>query len=178
MAVDAVADIVAGAVVALTLLLGASAARADGGTVQLQQADGAFVITVFTAPTPLRAGLVDISVLVQKRDGSAAVLDANVRLEIRSSTDRGATVRSAATREQATNKLLNAATVNVPSTGSWELHVVVQRGDDRAEVTCQLAVAAPLPPLLAHWPYLAFPPAAVLIFALHQWLRSRSIKAS
>jgi hypothetical protein len=177
MATDGIGAVV-GAVVALTLLLHAPPSWADGGAVQLQQADGAFVITVFTAPTPLRAGVADISVLVQTRDGSEAVLDADVRLELRSSTNDGATVRAAATREQATNKLLYAATVNVPSTGSWQLHVAVRRGDDRAEVTCQLAVAAPLPRLLAHWPYLAFPPATVLIFALHQWLRSRSIKAS
>lgn len=176
MAAHTIADV--SAVVALTLLLHAPPSWGDGGIVQLQQADGAFVITVFTAPTPLRVGLADISVLVQKRDGSDAVLDADVRLELQSSTDGGTTARAAATREQATNKLLYAATVNMPSSGSWELRVDVRRGDDRAAVTCRLAVAAPLPPLLTHWPYLAFPPVAVLIFALHQWLRSRSTKAS
>ena len=40
--------------------------RADGGTIRLSEQKGNYRITVFTAPTPLRAGPVDISVLVQE----------------------------------------------------------------------------------------------------------------
>ena len=49
------------------LLVGAcgEAARGDGGTVRLSRCEGGLRITVFTAPTPFRAGPVDISVLVQ-----------------------------------------------------------------------------------------------------------------
>lgn len=165
-------------VVALTLLVGTPVAWGDGGAVQLQQPRGPFLITVFTAPTPLRAGPADISVLVQNHDGRTPLLDADVRVELRSSAPGGAAIRTAATRQQATNKLLYAAPVNVPSAGSWELRITVRHAEEVADVACQIAVATPLPPLLAHWPYLAFPPAAVMVFALHQWLRSRSTKAS
>src|SRR5262245_5830682 len=40
-------------------------ARADGGAEQFERSAGPFVVTVFTTPSPLRAGLVDISLLIQ-----------------------------------------------------------------------------------------------------------------
>jgi len=162
----------------IVLLLLASAAGGDGGVVQLRQADGPFLVTVFTAPTPLRAGPADVSLLVQAGDRNEPVLDADVLVVLTPSNGDGTSIRTKATRQQATNKLLYAAAVNVPAAGSWELRVTVRRGPDMANVGSSIAVAAPLPPLLAHWPYLAFPPAAVTVFALHQWLRSRSNKAS
>ena len=164
-------------VVALTLLV-ATRALGDGGAVQVRQADGPFVVTIFTAPTPLRAGPVDISVLVQTRDGNQPVLDAQVFVTLKSSTGDPPAIETAATRQQATNKLLFATVVNLPFAGPWDLRVTVRRGQEAAEVSCEVAVAAALPPLLSHWPYLAFPPVAVLIFTLHQWVRSRSSKAS
>ena len=159
------------------VLLAAGQARADGGAVQVWQADGSFVVTVFAAPTPLRAGPVDLSVLVQRTDSDAAVLNADVLLTLMSPYD-GALIHAAATQQQATNKLLYAAALNLPVAGVWDLRVAVRSGSDVAHVGCPLDVAAALPPLLAHWPYLAFPPLAVLLFALHQWRRSRSSKAS
>ena len=38
---------------------------ADGGTVRLSERQGNYRITVFTSPTPLRAGPIDLSVFVQ-----------------------------------------------------------------------------------------------------------------
>ena len=164
-------------VVALALLV-ATPALGDGGAVQVRQAEGPFVVTIFTAPTPLRAGAVDISVLVQTGDGNQPVLDAEVLVTLTSSSDGTATIHVAATRQQATNKLLYATPVHLPFAGSWDLHVTVRREQEVAEVGSQVAVAPALPPLLSHWPYLAFPPAAILVFTVHQWLRSRSSKAS
>jgi hypothetical protein len=164
--------------VAALALLVATRALGDGGAVQVRQADGPFLVTVFTAPTPLRAGSVDIGVLVQTGDGNQPVLDAEVSVTLTSSSDGTATIHATATRQQATNKLLYAAAVNLPFTGSWDARVTVRREQEVAEVGGQVTVAAALPPLFSHWPYLAFPPGAVLIFTLHQWLRSRSSKAS
>jgi len=52
---------------AAALLVLSSQAHADGGLVELHQVVRQFAITVFTAPVPLRAGPVDISVLVIAR---------------------------------------------------------------------------------------------------------------
>src|SRR5258708_34204239 len=42
--------------------------RADGGALRLSERAGGYRITVFTDPTPLRAGPVDVSVFVQDAD--------------------------------------------------------------------------------------------------------------
>src|ERR1700722_11965846 len=63
-------------------LLGMSSgdARADGGIICLYEAQGPFVVTIFTASEPVRDRPVDVSVMVQKRDSSYAILDATVDL--------------------------------------------------------------------------------------------------
>src|SRR5260370_621938 len=89
----------------LVCMLAQATVFADGGLVQLRKEAGAFVITVFTSPAPLSAGPVDISLLLQNRNGLEPVLDASVSLLLRadaSSTE----LRARATREQAQNKLL------------------------------------------------------------------------
>src|SRR5580692_6497389 len=87
------------------ILLSQVNAFGDGGAVQLRKEAGPFVITVFTAPAPLSAGPVDVSVLLQKRNGLEPVLDAGVSLILRSEAS-GAEIQAQPTRERAQNKLL------------------------------------------------------------------------
>src|SRR5579859_1118640 len=89
---------------------------ADGGTIQLRKEAGALVITVFTSPAPLSAGPVDISLLLQNRNGLEPVLDANVSLLLRADAS-GAEITTRPTREQAQNKLLYAAPVTLVDPG-------------------------------------------------------------
>lgn len=152
----------------LPVLLAAATARGDGGRVQLSETAGPFAVTVFTAPTPLRVGPVDVSVLVQGADGGAPVLDAAVQVALAAPSGERA---AAATHAAATNQLLYAAVLDVPAPGRWTLavHVAGRAGD--AAVSCEVDVAPPLPPALAFWPYLALPGVAIALFALHQWLK-------
>ena len=157
---------------ALLLLLVSGAAHADGGSVRIQQEAGPFRITVFSAPEPLRAGSADFSVLVQRRDGDAPILDAEVALRLEGPPPaRPIDVR--ATHDAATNKVLYAALVWLPSAGDWTLHAVVRDGGDAASVASPLAVAPRVSRLLTLWPYLALPPLVVLLFATREWLRRR-----
>src|SRR4051794_23595470 len=59
----------------LLLLSGGQLLRADGGKVQLQKQAGPFVITLFSDPSQVRVGRVDLSVLCQKSDDKSTVLD-------------------------------------------------------------------------------------------------------
>jgi hypothetical protein len=60
---------------AALLLMGAWPAWGHhGGEVRLMEKAGPFVITVFSDPTPLRVGPVDLSVLVQDRDSGRPIL--------------------------------------------------------------------------------------------------------
>ena len=155
----------------LTHLVLPLAALADGGLVRLSQATGPFVVTVFSAPTPLHAGAADFSVLVQSRETNQPVLDADVLLRFEPRVNGAAPLVVAATRRAATNKLLYVAALDLPAPGTWEVRVVVRHSSGDGEVALTVGVEPAAPPLVSFWPYFLFPPVAIALFALHQWLR-------
>lgn len=101
---------------------------ANGGTVRVSRAPlGPYLVTIYSSPTPLRTGEVDISVLVQ--DSADAVQAPPITVEaIPRALTEGATsdpIRREATRAQATNKLFQAAKFEVAEPGEWEFRVEV-----------------------------------------------------
>lgn len=155
----------------LSIIFFAAAAGllADGGAIQLQREAGPFLITVFASPAPLHAGPVDLSVLVQERETSKAVLDAGVTLNIsREEVDFAAT----ATRTQAQNKLLYAASVKLPEPGEWRYSVTVKRGSAHGTVSGSMTIAPTEAALTSHWGSIALAPLCILLFVLHQRLSS------
>ena len=183
----------------MILLLGLSPhdARADGGIIRLREAQGPFMVTVFSSPEVAAGGLADVSVLVQERETGKIMLDADVNLTL-SPPDGQATKQSnglcglstaamrlpdgnnpasvRATREQASNKLLYAAPVELDAAGDWKLHMLVSRGTDIARFDCLLPVTLRSGKLTGVWPYLLLPPLAVAVFAMNQWLRKQSLQ--
>lgn len=157
---------------ALALTMWSALVSADGGSVQLQNIAGPFSVTLFTDPTPLRTGPADFSVMIQNRKTQEPLLDAYVRLSLR--VGSGSTVNVKLTREQAKNKLLYAATINLPSSGSWQVEVDVTRGSDFASTSGDITVLPSKSPLLAYLGYFLIPPVAIALFVLHQWLKNRS----
>src|SRR5207244_1994724 len=101
------------------LLAPSSLLRADGGAVRLSQRAGGYQIAVFTSPTPLRAGPVDVSVLVQDAATGECVPDA--RVTVRLTAADGRAVELPATTEAATNKLFRAAEFQLPEPGRWDV---------------------------------------------------------
>jgi hypothetical protein len=159
----------------ISLLALASLAFADGGKVQFQRKAGAFNITLFSTPTPVRAGRADFSVMVQKSGTETPVLDADVRLHLIKREDSIKEVSALARHEQATNKLLYAAQVDLNATGKWRVEISVQTASGSALVTGEIEVLPPVPPLLAHWPYFAVLPVLAILFAFNQVLKRRRV---
>ena len=157
------------------LLLAPITASADGGVVRVRQASGPFVITIFTASDPLRAGPIDVSVLVQDGSSGDPILDAAVDLALQPLDSDSPRLLARARHEQATNKLLQAAIVTIPASGPWALRVEVRRRRDAATATTELRVGPPVPRLAAIWPYLLLPPFAIAVFALHQARRQHAV---
>lgn len=149
-------------------------AHADGGTVQFQKSAGPFVITVFTTPTPLRAGPVDVSVMIQSREDHQPVFDCQALIQLRK--EGRTSIRSEATRDAAQNKLLYAAQVNVPGSGLWELEAEIRHGNDLVKVAGDISVAPSSSVLVVYWPSLALPPLFISLFVVNQWLKRRSTK--
>ncbi len=150
--------------------------RADGGAVRLSEQQGNYRITVFTTPTPVRAGPVDVSVLVQ--DAATGEPAPDVRVDIQA-TQRDApavTIRHPATTDAATNKLYHAATFDLPEPGWYALEVSVVGARGEAQVRLELEAADPPPPWRGLWPWVGWPVLAILLFSVHQYLVRRRVR--
>ena len=158
---------IAGAGLCLAALL-----FADGGAVEFRKQVGSLLITVFGAPSPLRAGVADLSVLVQDARDTSAVLDAEVGLTLSRAGDKE--ISLSATRAQATNKLLYAAYPFLPSAGEWRLNVQVKSQGRSVSVDGVIAVMPQQTSVMTYWLYIAFAPIGILLFLANQLLKSRS----
>jgi hypothetical protein len=148
---------------------------ADGGTIRLSEQRGEYRITVFTTPALVRAGPVDISVLVQ--DAATGELAPAVQATISAKClgAHGTTLRQVATTEAATNKLYRAAIFDLPEAGLWEVNVAITGDLGKAEVSFGLDAAPPLPRWLVMWPWFTWPALVILLFGIHLLLaRSKS----
>ena len=175
-------------------------AKGDGGVLLLHEAKGPFSVTVFLAPEVTRGGFTDISVLVQSRTNGDLVLDADVRLTIEPPRDLVARVGAEsicgtspasvlspsaylgqqqgifpATREQASNKLLYAAALNMNGTGDRRLHINVSRESDSAEFDCLIPAIQASADTRGLWLFLLIPFIAITTFALNQKLRRQTV---
>lgn len=148
---------------------------ADGGTMLFRKQAGPYVITAFSEPVPVRVGAADISAMVQEASDHGTVLDARVMMRLRKTASGNITeVVAPATHDPATNKLLYAAHITLPSTGSWMLEVDVTGKNGASEsVSGDLSVLPAQQPVRSQWPYLAIVPAVILFFVLNQWLRKK-----
>ena len=153
------------------LLLGTwcAPALADGGSVRLSEEKGGYRITVFSAPTPFRAGPVDLSVLVQ--DGSTGDPLTRVQVTVGMSKSGGPAWIYPATTEMATNKLLHAAQFELPEPGRWALEVQVQGSHGPAVVGVELEAAEPLPRWREMWLWIGWPAMAIVLFIMNKLIR-------
>ncbi|HLJ93758.1 MAG TPA: hypothetical protein VKU02_11270 [Gemmataceae bacterium] len=148
-----------------------SVVRADGGTLRLSRRQGGYWITIFTAPMPLRAGPVDVSVLVQ--DGQTREPLPQAQVTVRMTQPGQQALACPATTEAATNKLLRAAPFELPAPGRWELEVQVEGVHGSAVMGCQLEAAHALPRWMQIWPWIGWPALVVALFSVHQVLARR-----
>jgi hypothetical protein len=150
-------------------------ARADGGTLRLSEQKGNYRITVFTAPTPLRAGPVDISVLVQEAATEQPLAGVQVAIKAEWRGSPGVAFHHPATTEAATNKLYYAAIFDLADPGWYAVEVSIDGALGTAQVHFELEAGEPLPPWLAMAPWVGWPVLAILLFGIHQLLvRGRS----
>jgi hypothetical protein len=145
---------------------------ADGGLLRVRQEAGPFIVSVFTAPEPLRVGPVDVSVIVQS-SGGGVLTDAVVDIILESATRPVERRRATATRAAASNKLAKAAVVDLPVAGQWTLTVAIRLNGDAATVTCLLPVAPAQSRISLIWPWLLMPPVVIALFAVHQTLKGQ-----
>ena len=158
----------------LTLAMGATAARADGGAMLLHQDAGAFTITLFAEPQPLRTGDADISVMVQDRTSGEVLLDPLIDLTVAPEAPGASpeTVRLA--KGEASNRLLQACTIHFSSAGKWHLALLVRRGNYQAQLNTDCTVEPDHSRATLVWFYILLPVGIILLFVVHHVLKLRS----
>jgi hypothetical protein len=154
------------------LILAQSLAWADGGMVQMRQETGDLVITVFTSPSPLSVGPMDISLLLQNRNGLDPVLDASVSLVL-VHADSNIEFHARPSREQARNKLLYAAPVIFSRPGKWRMSVTVRRNEKEVAAAGTLEVGPAPGGAVSLAGLLAFPPIMIMLFVVRERLLRR-----
>jgi len=151
-------------------------AAADGGIVRFSEQKGNYRITVFTTPTPLRAGPVDVSVLVQDAATGEPVSGVKVTITVQQCGFPSDGALHSATTEAATNKLYYASTIDFPEPGCYLLEVHIDGDLGEAQVTFELQAAEPPLKWLAMWPWVAWPFLAILLFGIHELLVRRKTR--
>ena len=173
---------------------------ADGGIVRVREAQGPFIVTVFS-PAEVAVNIpTDVTVLVQKSGTDEIVMDATVdvsliapaSLKIRPgdpfcsapgglpSMGMGVSGPSGtfrATRAHATNKLLYGLPIVLHAPGDWQLRTSVWRDGQSVAVTCALPVQITSSRISGLWFYLALAPCFIALFVLNQWLRRQAATA-
>jgi hypothetical protein len=149
-----------------------SLARGDGGTLRLSEQNGKYRITVFTSPAPLRAGPVDVSVLVQDPATGELASASQVTIEAVQSDSGAIAFHGAATTAAATNKLYQAANLDLPEPGWYAVTVSVDGPLGSARVCFDVEAVNPVPSWVTLAPWVGWPFAAIALFAIHQLLRS------
>ncbi len=147
---------------------------ADGGTVQLSQRQGAYQVTVFTQPTPCRAGPLDVSVLLQDAVTGRPISDAQVTV---TAIANGTPITARATAGTATNKLLYEAILDLPAPGRWRFEVAIDGRQGASSVAFELEALDPLPAWWTFAGWIGWPALAVALFAVHQLLARRRTTA-
>ncbi|MGC2659599.1 MAG: hypothetical protein WA324_16700 [Bryobacteraceae bacterium] len=142
-----------------------------GGVLLLHQQAGPYVVSLFSADAPLRAGSQDFTVLLQNAADGTPQLDANVTLIFRNSD---AKEQIEARAGQSANKLLYAASAHL-FTGVWNVTITIHSPAGFVATTKNsLTILDKQPPVAAYWPYFALIPAAILLFILNRHLKNRT----
>lgn len=148
----------------LSVAVAANLALADGGTVRaIRQVEG-LAITVFTSPTILTAGDVDISVLVQDAESRTFRVESEIKVTITPRERPYLAERHEASDALATNRLMKSCHANV-TLGWHDVAVAVTSGVQRGQVRFAMQVGPPATRAGSYWPWFTWPSVPVALVA-------------
>lgn len=162
--------------IAAVLLYLPAVLHADGGTVRLSERKGDYRITVFTSPTPLRAGPIDISVFVQDVANGQPIAGARITVRATPRRPGGETTYHPATTRAATNKLYQAAVFDLAEPGWWDVEIVIDGLGEPINVSFAMEADQPLPRVWEMTTWIAWPALAIVLFGVHQGLVRRKTR--
>ena len=155
---------------------------ADGGRVLAEKTAGGYRVVLFGNPSPLRVGMVELSLFLEQEGKSGPVLDAVVQFRLNKLSRpapelawRGSGCVTpgqalSATQGHSGNKLIYSAVLGIPEPGLWELGVSISRDGQTDLVSFELPVDRAIPPVVRWWPVVALMPLGVLIYIWRGYL--------
>lgn len=150
---------------AFTTALAFSGADNDALVLRAKQRVGALFVSVY-APDELVVGNNDISMLLQNEAGEA-VLEGQIEMSATHADGDGRQVEIKGGDGDSDNKLLRAASLDLPSAGAWLLTVVVHDKDQSSSITIPLQAATHQPGFYDWWPYAVFPAFSLLLLLVY-----------
>jgi hypothetical protein len=156
------------------LVAAAVAARADGGRLQLRQAAGPFVVSLFTTPETLAVGPADLSVMVEEQASGNVLLDADVVITLTSQDAGAASVVAHLSHAHATNRLLQDAVVELPRGGRWHVVIHIREAGRGASMATDLTVANYSARRGTVWLFAVLPICGIVLFAWVQMMKRRA----
>jgi len=159
----------------LSIVCTSSRAMADGGRLVRVERTHGWIVSIFAAPDPPRVGPIDVSVLVQEEASGTVVANAEIAVTLTSQSDPSISLSAPASREQATNKLLQSALLVAPSPGDWLGTLHCSAGSEEAEIPFALRVDAAPPAWTKIAPWFLWPLAAAAVFVAHRTLGRKRI---
>jgi hypothetical protein len=148
------------------------AAHADGGRLQMRQAAGPFVVSLFTAPESPAVGPADLSVMVEEQ--GSVLLDANVVVTLTPEDASVTPVVAQLSYAHTTNRLLQDAVVQLPRAGQWRAVIQVSERGREASVGTDLIVANYSARRGTVWFFTVLPVCAIALFA---WVQTEKRRA-
>ncbi|MFO0944486.1 MAG: hypothetical protein U1D30_00850 [Planctomycetota bacterium] len=121
----------------------------DGGAVRFHGLAGPYRVAVFTSPTPLRVGGMEVDVMVQDPMTDRLVDNVAIEADLQGAGDN-ASASNVFQQNHSTSPLYQSFEVRIPSAGSWNLRIQLTGPQGNAD----LAVKLPVGPPAAHWPEL------------------------
>jgi len=152
----------------IILFLCCGQAFADGGRLRFSTVSGPFLITLFSTPEPLTPGPIDLSVMVQDVKSGEVLSDAHVGIDLQQQNGDGSTIHAEATHSRAVNKLLQAADIEIPASGSWRMCITVQQGSHSTVLDAVIPVEPGSRKTKLVWIFGSLPALALVLFVLHQ----------
>lgn len=150
--------------------------HADGGRVLAQKEIGDYKAILFAEPTPLRAGMADLSLFLENRVSGEPVLNAVVTFRLIKLSKptpelawRGVGCVSpgqevSARQGHSGNGLLYSAVLGIPEPGLWEVGVSISHAGESVRVPFEIRVEPARSPLATWWPFVAMVPAGILLY--------------
>jgi hypothetical protein len=149
----------------LLFLCTAAAAHADGGRLQMRQAAGPFVISLFTQPESLGLGQADLTAMIEEQGSGKVLLDSDVVITLTPEDEQGKPIVVHLSHAHASNRLLQDAVVQLPRAGRWRTAIQVNDSGRSASVTTDLTVGDYSARRGTVWVFALFPVFAIALFA-------------